>query len=148
MGLHCLKCWLLFLHWLNPTNALDRASPSPGFWLCSSERMSHLPLWRRHRLFLCLWGGQGLSPTYTLCVKSHPLCCAPLLLFHKSIQTDSIKAKHFFMEVTSLATTLCLSERNKTAPYKSREKTPLFLKFYLPEAGFSVHKTPHKSEVL
>lgn len=148
MVLQCLKCWLHFLRWLNYSSALGRADLSSGSW--------HLVEWLQQRGLLHLPPPKSAEvlPLPVRWPRSFSniniLCQIPCITFDISqirIKCLDQDKALFFMEVTPQPA-LCLSERNKTASYKSREKNPFLLKFHLPESGFLLHKALHKSGML
>lgn len=86
MGLHCLKCWLLFLQWLNPTNAVDGAVR--GCHTCPSE---------------CSTGSASACEVAEVSLQHTPFVLNPM--HHLWYSTNPYKLSGsrqsvFFMEVT------------------------------------------------
>lgn len=125
MVLHCLKCWLHFLRWLNYSSALGRADLSSGSWhlveWLQQRGLLHLLHLSQQRFCLCLWGGQGLSPTYTFCAKSH----VSLLISHKFVESVWIKTERYF-SWKLLPNPLCVCQKGIKLHHTRAERKILF----------------------
>lgn len=122
MVLHCSKCWLRFLRWLNYSSALGSANLSSG--------SRHLVERLRQRGLLHRpppKSAEVLPPPVRWPRSFSRFVPNPMYHFWYLTNSYTVSGSRqlFFMKVTPQPA-LCLSERNKTAPYKSREKKLFF----------------------
>lgn len=103
-------------------------------WAAAAVRGCYTcPHQSQQRFCLCLWGGQGLSPTYTFCVKSH----VSLPISHKFIWSVWIKTKHCLSwKLLPLPLRVC-QKRIKLHHTKAERKILYFWNFIFQSQAFS-----------